>query len=226
MWSVFFKNPLTLWLDWLTRAMVVLSRNKGKKIKIGYLTKIIDSRLGRYNTFYNNILVSKTEFGDFVYVANGSKISNAKIGNFCSIGPEVKIGLGKHPVDFVSTFPAFFSKSRQCQISFVDENVYEEFENVKIGNDVWIGARAMIMDGVTIEDGAIVAAGAVVTKDVSAYSIVGGVPAKVIKKRFDEQSVNALKKMQWWHKEESWLKDHTKFFNCPLILIEKAYDFK
>ena len=81
----------------------------------------------------------------------------------------------------------------------VDSNYdFAEYRPITIGNDVWIGARAMVMDGVEVGDGAIVAANAVVTKDVPPYAIVGGVPAKVIRYRFAPEKIEALQLLQWW----------------------------
>lgn len=105
---------------------------------------------------------------------------------------------------------------------FLKENKYKEFNlipntnrSVIIGNDVWIGYGAKIIEGVTIENGAIVLAGAIVTKDVEAFSIVGGVPAKHIKYRFEENERKLLNEFQWWNKDESWIKDNLDLFLKP-----------
>ena len=129
------------------------------------------------------------------------------------------IGLGKHPVHFVSTHPAFYSSHKQF-ITFADKNDYfEEYEKVTIGNDVWIGTRVMIIDGVSIGDGAIIAAGAIVTKNVEPYSIVGGVPAKLIRNRFNDQDIEFLKKFKWWNKDFEWIKsNYYKFKNIELFI--------
>ncbi|MDE6871395.1 MAG: CatB-related O-acetyltransferase [Bacteroidales bacterium] len=126
---------------------------------------------------------------------------NAVIGKFCSIGPEVLIGgLPSHPLNLKSTFPGFYQKDSSF---YGVEPEYEynepEFKQVTIGNDVWIGARAMILDGVCVGDGAVIGAGAVVTKDVPPYAIVGGVPAKIIKFRFAEPEILDMLKSQWWN---------------------------
>lgn len=115
------------------------------------------------------------------------------IGAFCSIADCVEIFLGgNHRYNCISTFP-FFEKGFGGK-----SNTYSNGD-VTIGNDVWIGSGAKIMSGVTIHDGAIVAAGSVVTKDVPAYAIVGGNPAKIIKYRFSEEKIKTLLKMQWWN---------------------------
>lgn len=171
-------------------------------------------KFGKYTTIYDHVICKNTELGDFTYIAPGTKINNAKIGKFCSIGPDCKIGLGKHPATtFVSTHPIFFSTSKQAQISFVKENKYKEAEPIEIGNDVWIGANVMIMDGVTIGDGAIIAAGAVVTKGVPAYAIVCGVPAKVIKYRFNNNDIGFLQDYQWYMNDPVWLQENVELFH-------------
>jgi acetyltransferase-like isoleucine patch superfamily enzyme len=136
-----------------------------------------------------------------------ARITRANIGAFCSIGPEVIIGgLGTHPTNFVSTHPVFYSRLCQSGITFSSENLVEELKSVTVGNDVWIGARALILDGVTIGDGAIIAAGAVVTTDVPPYAIVGGVPAKIIRYRFSEDIISILLEWKWWELSEEILK--------------------
>lgn len=210
--KIIFKNPVTLWIKWFLVSRRLMFINRRKHLHIGYMTNLSNVKFGVYNTFYADINIGNSEIGNYVYIASGTKISNTKIGSFCSIGPDVKIGLGMHPINFISTFPAFFSTRKQCQISFTDKNSFEEIGSNKIGNDVWIGANAIIMDNVQIGDGAIIAAGAVVTKDIMPYSIVGGVPAKLIKYRFSEGKIKNLLDQKWWEKDTDWLKTNIADF--------------
>lgn len=166
------------------------------------------------NTIGNNSLFSG-EIGFASYIGKNASIE-AKIGRFCSISNSVETILGTHPTnDFVSTHPAFFSVKKQSGCTFVKESCFNEdvfaFARfpVVIGNDVWIGQGAKILNGVTIGDGAIVAAGAVVVKDVEPYTIVGGVPAKPIKKRFSDECISVLLKYKWWNKPISWLEENS-----------------
>lgn len=175
-------------------------------------------KIQRQCYFYNSSI------GSYTYFAGFNSVMNAQIGKFCSIGANVCIGPGRHPLDFVSTSPVFYSIHKQCGITFADKSYYNEMGKVKVGNDVWIGTNAVILDDVTIGDGAVIAAGAVVTKDVEPYSIVGGIPAKFIKKRFSEDVIEKLLNFQWWNKDADWLKENYKLFHNPdelLNYIEK-----
>ncbi|HAT4248988.1 CatB-related O-acetyltransferase [Clostridium perfringens] len=136
--------------------------------------------------------------GDGTYIGNNVTINHCEyVGKFCSIAPNVSIGLGSHPINFLSTSPLFYSKDR----GFVLETKYDYFTSEKptcIGNDVWIGNSALILSGVKIGNGAIVGAGAVVTKDVPDYAIVAGVPATIVKYRFKKEILRNLSKIKWW----------------------------
>lgn len=180
---------------------------------IGYKSKIYKSTFGIYDTIYDGVLINNSHLGNFVYIASGTKISNCSIGSFCSIGSNVKIGLGIHPTNYISTFPAFFSIRNQCQISFTNKNHIDEIGSNTIGNDVWIGDNVIILSNIEISDGAIIAAGAVVTKNVSPYSIVGGVPAIEIRKRFSDEEINHLIEIKWWNKNIDWIKKNHHFFS-------------
>ena len=137
------------------------------------------------------------------------------------------IGLGKHPTrNFVSTHPAFFSSLGQSQVTFSTESVFEEFAKINIGNDVWIGARAIILDCVNIGDGAIIAACAVVTKDVPDYAVVGGVPAKILRYRFEPNEIKFLKEFTWWDKDISWLRENYYQLHDIKNFIKFAKDIK
>ncbi|MFV5317260.1 CatB-related O-acetyltransferase [Priestia megaterium] len=166
---------------------------------------------------YSNIKNSKIGYG--TYVQTHAKIIEAKIGKFCSIGNNFSLIVGNHPVnDFVSTHPSFFSTRCQAGFTFVDQNIFKEFnltENgycCEIENDVWIGDNVSVINGVKIGNGAIVAAGAVVTKDVPAYAIVGGVPARIIRNRFNNSEINFLNKLEWWNKDITWICENSKAF--------------
>jgi len=162
-----------------------------------------DCVFSAHNHIYRRAYLRDSTLGRMSYVAEGSRIGFTDIGAFSSIGPNVSLGgLGWHPIDKLSTHPAFYSARLQAGASFtkpdngIDQE--EELQRTVVGNDVWIGVGCIVLDGLTIGDGAVLAAGAVVTRDVPPYAIVGGVPARVIRYRFDEETIAALLAWRWW----------------------------
>lgn len=193
-----------------------------KHVRIGWLSTCDDVSFGDRATVYHMVRLRNVVLGDMSYVATRARIVNAQIGKFCSIGPDCRIGLGMHPTSgFAATHPAFYSTGRECQISFVDRNLYQGSAPVLIGNDVWIGQSAIVLDGVKIGDGAIVGAGAVVTRDVAPYAVVVGVPARVLRFRFDEQRVARLLALQWWNRDLTWISRNAhRFADVDTLLSE------
>lgn len=212
------KNPFSLWIYWLVRKIYFEKKYAKNKLKIGYLASVKACTFGKYNSLYDGASLGYVTMGDFSYASTNSRITNAKIGKFVCIGPEVICGLGKHPSrNFVSVHPVFFSPNRQAQITFATQSHFEEIVPIQIGNDVWIGARALVLDGVNIGDGAIVGAGAVVTRDVPPYAIVGGVPAKILRYRFEPDEIDFLLASKWWDRDIDWLRENASRF----LAIEK-----
>lgn len=187
---------------------------------------------GGRNGFGKNSSIVSSRIGYASYIAEGAKIAKANIGKYCSIGPNVNCIFGKHPSGtFVSTHPSFFALKTPVGFTYADRQYFEEFAqphegkySITIGNDVWIGANVSLMDGVKIGDGAIVAANALVTKDVEPYTIVGGVPAKVIKRRFTEDQTAILLQTKWWEKDEEWIQKNAGHFRNIENFVEQLKD--
>lgn len=152
---------------------------------------------------------SEISYGSYIGM-NGS-FSHCKIGKFCCISANVRVIAGNHPIrDFVSYHPAFYSVNKQSGFSFVNTTIFEEARLIDgysciIGNDVWIGDSVKILGGTRIGDGAMIAAGAVVTKDVPPYAIVAGVPARIIRYKFESSEIDFLNEFKWWDKDAQWL---------------------
>ena len=207
------KNPISYWMKFLIVKYSYELRYLRENLSIGYMASITQSDFGFRNTVYPYCALSNTVMGDHSYVAHRTRLTSTKIGKFSCIGPDVLCGVGLHPArDFISIHPAFYSVRSAAQITFVTSQKFVEQIGIIIGNDVWIGARAIILDGVTIGDGAIVGAGSVVTKDVPAFAVVGGSPARLIRYRFQPDVISALIKLRWWDNGDDWLRRNADAF--------------
>ena len=156
----------------------------------------------------------KGTMGYGTYIGPHSEIE-ANIGRFCSIACYVRTNTGIHPIGapYATTSPMFFSTQKQNGKTFADRMMFDEFKKpTTIGNDVWIGENVFFTGGLTIGDGAVVLAGAVVTKDVPPYAVVGGVPAKVLKYRYDEKTIRWLIELKWWNMDIKWLQENWELF--------------
>lgn len=159
----------------------------GRGTYIGYHSKIVNTRIGRYCTIADDVRIS---------------LGRHPSDTFVSIHPSF-FSLGKQG-GFTYVDHAKYKEHIQAANSSF---------NVEIGNDVWIANNVLIMDGVTIGDGAIIAAGAIVTKDVESYAVVGGIPAKLIRYRFSVEEIQKLKKIKWWARDLQWIKEKADLFD-------------
>lgn len=144
-------------------------------------TSFINSRMERYS-----------------FCGYDCDIYHANIGQFTSIANNVVIGGARHPMEWVGMSPVFYAGRDSVKDKFSEHKLPPPLQ-ANIGNDVWIGRSAIILSGVCVGDGAIVGAGSVVTKNIPAYSIYAGNPAKLIRYRFDESTIQQLKDIQWWN---------------------------
>ena len=213
-----FAEPCKKWKDYL-----YLKRKWHGKVRFTKDAQIDrDARFEGANSIGDHSSFSGS-MGYGTYVC-GYGVMDAIIGRFSSIGAEVRVLRGIHPVSapFATTSPVFFSLRKQAMITYAREQRFEEIRpKTVIGNDVWIGDRVCIVGGVTIGDGAVVLAGAVVTKDVPPYAVVGGVPAQVMRYRYDEETIVFMLRARWWDKSLDWLKDHWELL-CDIDMLKEV----
>lgn len=191
-----------------------------KNISLGALVTI-DSVISRKARIYRKVKVFRSMVGDYSYISRRTSLVCVSVGKFCSVAGSCMIGAGTHTMRNISTSPIFTEHKNATGHSWIPtstENPYSE--RIEIGNDVWIGARVMIVGNVKVGNGAVIAAGAVVTKDVPPYAVVGGIPAKVIKYRFEPQVIEKLERLKWWDWPIEVLKKHISCFQNQHVSLK------
>lgn len=206
--------------DKLNRVILIANNHYEKIIEqlrcLGYLEKQnIFNMLEGYNS--NVFKVGKYTYGWEQFKKQDCSIEY--IGAFTSIAVNCTIASFKHPLNMVSTHPAFYLKNR----GFIKEDNHEVLNEQKknyIGNDVWIGADVTILPGIRINDGAVIGAGAVVTKDVPSYAIVVGIPAHIIRYRFDKNVRKRLQEIAWWDWNDEQIKENIDLFKDIQLFVD------
>ena len=218
------------WMKSLYGKMRMSLYKRSLKDKVIFEKGTVISTLTKFeghNRVAQNGKIINSEIGYGTLIGPDADICNTKIGRYSQIG-NVKIIRGQHPINFVSTHTAFYSLKKQAGFTYAKEQSFEEYKfadeekrwSVIIGNDVWLTRECTVIEGVTIGDGAVILPGAVVNKDVPPYAVVGGVPAKIVRYRFDEDTIEWLKSLKWWDKDEEWLRKYAPYFSDPQKLRE------
>lgn len=178
------------------------------------------STLGRHTVLFTGARLVDAQVGDYSYVQARTQVFNAEIGAYCSIAAEVVIGLVDHPTHFISSSPVFYDSTQPLPCFFVDAPLAAaRLPRTVVGADVWIGQRAMIKAGVCVGVGAVIGAGALVTRDVPPYAIVVGTPARVLRRRFDDALCDRLMASQWWGRDAAELARLRDCFADPAAFL-------
>lgn len=177
-----------------------------RKIQI---PSIKNSRIDKTSKVCSGAQINDCIVGKYTYIGNFTDANYVTIGNFCSIGDRCIIGGGSHTLDWVSTSPVFH-KGRNCMNVNFTEKEYMPYENTIIGNDVWIATGVFIKGGLKISDGAVIGMGSVVTKNIGPYEVWAGNPARLIKKRFDDETIKKLLESNWWDMDDDSIKLHSE----------------
>lgn len=165
-----------------------------RAVRILTLRKGIYGKVGKHNRFKKNVLIDEgSTIGNYNYFGENVKVGSTVIGNYCSIAPNSILGPGDHNLKNISTCVSVMEKTG-ISVDLVRKNCV-------IGNDVWIGANVIVLRDVKVGNGAVLAAGCVVNRDVPDYAVVGGVPAKILKYRFDEKTIENINDSRWFEEE-------------------------
>lgn len=197
-----------------------------EKPTIHETAEIKDSTLGRWTEIGARTKIVETRLGDYSYVVHDCRIIYATIGKFCSIAAQTRVNPGNHPMHRAALHH-FTYRSFQFDLGDDDETFFDWRRDfpVHLGNDVWLGHGSTVLPGVSLGDGAVVGAGAVVSHDVEPFTIVAGVPAKKIRMRFSKEVQQALLRIRWWDWSQQLLQERlADFRNFDAADFAKKYD--
>lgn len=185
---------------------------KRKGTRVSKLAILHNVKYDKTSFIGNFVKMERASIGKCSSIGTLSAAYDCKIGKFCSIARECYIGGASHPIDWVSTSVCFYLKQNYTGVCYQEQD-YKWHTSTIIGNDVWLGIRTIVLGGVTIGDGAVIGGGSVVTKDVGPYEIWAGNPARFIRKRFDEDTIEKLLQMKWWDWSDEKLEETGPFFS-------------
>ena len=198
----------------------------GRNVSVGNDASIKNAKVGSYCEIERRNIIRNATVGDGLVTGHGVTIMWSEIGAFCSFSRMVDIGGNAHSIASATTMPTY--KMNQLVTGKIVEHPDED--TVKVGNDVWMGVGATVLrkENIVIGDGAVVGAGAVVTKSVPPYAIVAGVPAKIIGYRFEKHIIDKLLEIKWWNWPIDKIMEHWDLLSCEMTdeVIEKLYQYK
>ncbi|MCQ5154090.1 CatB-related O-acetyltransferase [Ruminococcus bicirculans (ex Wegman et al. 2014)] len=199
----------------------------GDNVVIGEDSFVRDSKIGNNCSIERRNMLFNSHLGNYTYTGYNTVIKYATIGKFCSVSWNVSIGGANHDMKHITTHPFPLLP----KFGLTDKSkIYKQFTDKKIviGNDVWIASNACILRGVTIADGAVIGAGAVVNRNVGPYEVWAGVPAKKIGQRFPDSVVERLLNLAWWEFPENVLRQNIDLFNDDLTndILDRLFNLK
>lgn len=194
-----------------------------EKPTIHKTSAVKNSSLGSWTDIGPRVQIAESTVGDYTYFAGDASAIYSEIGKYCSIASHVRINPGNHPKWRVTQHHCTYRKVQYGFDTVNDEDFFQwrREARVVIGHDVWLGHGAIVMPGIKIGTGAVVGSGAVVTKDIPPYGIAVGVPARVIKMRFDTDIVGKILKTEWWNWDREMMEERFKDFYEPSLFLEK-----
>lgn len=192
--------------------------------KVSPFSLIRNSKISNKAAILGGGRIYNCQINDYSYLGRMCFIVNCEVGKFCSIADNVTVGMAEHPINWLSTSPVFGKGNNILKENFSNHQLPLAKKTV-IENDVWIGMNVSIKQGVKIGNGAIIGTASVVTKDVPAYSIVAGVPARVIRYRFSDEIINELEQIKWWNLDIAEIK-HIAAFSNDIEKVIEYFDIK
>ena len=207
--------------------MLDFSKTLSKEPLIHPTSLVKNCALGAYTELGDHCVLEETVLGDYSYCFGYNDIIYAEIGKFASLATGVRINPVQHPAHTRAVSHHFTYRCAHYGFGPDDESIiaWRRQNRVIVGQDVWMGHNAVIMGGVTVGNGAVIAAGAVVTHDVQPYEIVGGVPARHIGRRYEPELIAAMERIQWWNWSHEELAERVRDFEDVNVFCEK-YDLK